>query len=130
MDKKKTRDLDWLDQAKDDLKFAKYAIIGSYYSQVCFISQQAAEKAMKALALHLGADKIRGHSLKDLATAMGINGDFLVAAKTLDLYYISARYPDSFLSGHPSEYFNEKQAAEAIHFAQQIIDRADAEINS
>lgn len=130
MDKKHSRDRDWLEQAKDDLKFARYAISGNFYSQACFISQQAGEKAMKALALHLGADKIRGHSLKDLSIAMGINGDFLTAAKTLDLYYISARYPDSFFSGFPSEYFSEEQAKQAVDFAQQIINRADVEINS
>lgn len=39
----------WLDKAKDDLKFAKSGTYDGFYSQSCFIAQQAAEKALKAL---------------------------------------------------------------------------------
>ena len=39
----------WLEQAEDDLDFARHAMAGEFFHQVCFISQQAAEKALKAL---------------------------------------------------------------------------------
>jgi len=42
-------------------------------------------------------------------------------AKRLDLYYISARYPDAFPSGAPFEYFTRDQGEEAVSFAERII---------
>lgn len=46
-------------------------------------------------------------------------------AKKLDLYYISARYPDAFPSGAPYEYFTEDQASEAVSFAEKFLDYAE-----
>ncbi len=42
-------------------------------------------------------------------------------AKRLDLYYISARYPDAFPSGAPFEYFTRDQAEEAVQYAEALV---------
>ena len=39
----------WIAQSENDLKFAKVAFKENYYSQCCFVSQQSAEKAVKAV---------------------------------------------------------------------------------
>ena len=77
---------------------------------------------MKALALHRGFDTIKSHSITEIAKALGENGDLERMAKRLDLYYISARYPDAFPSGAPFEYFTKDQADEAFAFASQIVE--------
>ena len=41
----------WLRQAENDLEFAKSGHKEGFFSQVCFLTQQIAEKAVKALAL-------------------------------------------------------------------------------
>jgi len=112
---------DWLRQAENDLLWAKDTLEKNHYAQACFTSQQVGEKALKALALNLGYDSIRSHSIREIAEALNINGEITDIAKRLDLYYISSRYPDAFPSGAPFEYFTRDQAEEAVSFAEQII---------
>lgn len=47
---------DWLNQAIRDLGQAKDSYAAGRYQWVCFSAQQAAEKAVKALHLHLGQE--------------------------------------------------------------------------
>ena len=48
------RTQDWLKQAKHDLDHARQSIGLEHFAWACFAAQQAAEKAVKALHLHLG----------------------------------------------------------------------------
>ena len=43
------RSADWLRQARRDLENAEYELEGGFYEWACFLSQQAAEKAVKAV---------------------------------------------------------------------------------
>ena len=113
---------DWLRQAEDDLLWAKDTLERKRYAQVCFSAQQVGEKALKALAFKRGYDVVRSHSLREIAESLEINGEIADMAKRLDLYYISARYPDAFPSGAPFEYFTREQAEEAVSFAERIIE--------
>ena len=115
------RATDWLKQSENDLLWTKDTLDAGRWAQCCFVAQQTAEKAMKALALHRGYDSVKSHSVTEIAKALGENGDLERMAKRLDLYYISARYPDAFPSGAPYEYFTSDQAHEAFAFAEQII---------
>jgi len=45
----KKRYHDWLNQAQNDLEWATESLKLGYYSQTCFISQQAGKKAIKAM---------------------------------------------------------------------------------
>jgi len=122
------RSRDWLKQAEDDLSWARDSMQGRHWAQVCFTCQQVAEKALKAIALERGALEIRSHSIVKIADALGIDGEFTRMGKRLDMYYISARYPDAFAEGAPFEYFDEGQALEAIGFAKTLVDRARSEV--
>lgn len=60
--------------------------------------------------------------------ALGFNGKVQEAAKILDQYYISARYPDALPSGAPHEFFTLPQAQEALRLTQIIFDQVTSEL--
>ncbi|HUW41413.1 MAG TPA: HEPN domain-containing protein [Rectinemataceae bacterium] len=126
----KSRAGDWLRQAENELAWAADSMKGGYWAQTCFAAQQVAEKALKALAIARGASEVRSHSLAKIADALDIDGELLRMGKRLDLYYISARYPDAFAEGAPFEFFDAEQAAEAIEFAKAFLARARAELSA
>ena len=115
---------DWLRQAIRDLESAKAQLRDGYYEWSCFIARQAAEKALKAVFQKLGAEAW-GHSLMDLLKALrekielqaGLEDD----ARHLDRYYIPARYPNSWVSGAPSDYLVEKDAEDAVRRSEKIL---------
>lgn len=83
------RSKDWLRQAQEDLKFANASIDLEHYNQTCFIAQQAAEKALKALAFKKGAQYIKSDSVKKIAKDLGFPSDLIESAQALDQYYLS-----------------------------------------
>ncbi len=119
---KSNRALDWLKQAENDLIWATDTLKDKHFAQACFVSQQVGEKSLKALAYSKDIDIVKSHSIMAIARSLKINGDIEKMGKRLDLYYISARYPDAFPSGAPFEYFTEDQATEALNFAGKIIE--------
>ena len=56
-DKNKEADR-WLKQAERDLDDAKFTYGGSRYNLVCFLAQQAAEKAVKSVLYHQGKEQV------------------------------------------------------------------------
>jgi HEPN domain-containing protein len=117
------RTKDWLRQAERDLEHSKVDLKERYYEWVCFSAQQAAEKALKALYQNLH-QLAWGHSVRELLDNLSDKfetGDLMEGAKILDKYYIPARYPNGFDTGAPVDYFTEKEAKEAIGYADKII---------
>ncbi len=57
----------WLQQAEQDIDDARYCQAGDRYHLVCFLAQQAAEKALKGYLYVQGEDRVWGHSVADLA---------------------------------------------------------------
>ena len=53
----------WWEQAENDLEFARMALREEFFHQACFIAQQSAEKAVKAIGYRLGDRTILGHSV-------------------------------------------------------------------
>ncbi|MFN3309224.1 MAG: HEPN domain-containing protein [Anaerolineales bacterium] len=115
---------DWFEQAKRDLQRASLDVRYEYYEWACFTSQQAAEKAIKALGLKLGLS-LWGHSLTEMLELLSATTDvpdtIKENAQLLDLYYIPPRYPNGFAAGKPADYFTQKQAKEAIDAASAIL---------
>jgi len=124
----RSRARDWLDQAKDDLRWGEASVASGFFAQSCFIAQQVAEKSLKALAYHRGAELIRGHSVLEVCRELEINGTLEEAARQLDQYYIPTRYPDAQPAGAPFEFFSEKQARGALEMARRFVDSVDAEM--
>ena len=116
---------DWYEQGLRDFKKAKLDLKYRYYEWVCFTSQQAAEKVLKALGLRFGYN-LWGHSLteiiKILKDKVDIPEEILKKAQLLDLYYIPATCPNGFPSGKPADYFNLSKAEEALDATESIIE--------
>lgn len=115
----------WLRQAENDLEFGRVALREGYFAQACFIAQQSAEKALKALAYGSGERLVIGHSLVELVERLHDRFPQLDAlretAGVLDQYYIATRYPNGLAGGVPFEAFRERQAREAIEGAGRFV---------
>jgi len=117
----------WLLQANNDLEFARFSLEGCFYSQTCFIAQQAAEKALKALAYLQGARYVRGHSIRELLEGLLERYPQLERhreiANRLDQYYITPRYPNALpgVTLAPFQVFTQGQAQEALDGADGIL---------
>jgi len=119
------RSRDWLAQAQRDLNHAIHACEDEDFEWSCFSAQQGAEKAVKAVFLYMHGESW-GHSVFALLKALGekieVSELLIEASKTLDKHYIPTRYPNSFVSGMPGEYYTQKDAQEAIENAREIIE--------
>ena len=122
----------WLGQAENDLAFARHALDGAFFHQVCFIAQQAAEKALKAAHFAGGARTVLGHSLVGLLERLIPDRAALERlrdlAAELDLYYVPTRYPNGLVEGMPYEVFTRTQAERALTSAETILAAVREEI--
>ncbi len=119
-----TRHEDWMKQAKRDLQHARNSLENGVYEWCCFAAQQAAEKAVKA-TLQKPAAQVRGNSvtalLANLSESIGSASDLIDKAKELDKNYIASRYPYSWPSGAPFQYYTKSEAERSIQYADEII---------
>jgi HEPN domain-containing protein len=118
------RSEDWIRQARRDLESARSQQQSGFHEWACFISQQAAEKALKALYQRLGAESW-GHSLTDLLAGLREKVEDTEAlgedARGLDRLYVPTRYPSGWAEGTPADYITEDDASHAIGSAESII---------
>ena len=118
------RAVDWLSQAQKDYQHAVDPHKRQDYEWACFASQQAAEKAVKALHLSVGQEA-RGHViariLRELPAGVSVPAGLMDKAMVLDNFYIPARCPDSHPEGAPFEHYGELQSKEAIAYASEIL---------
>ena len=111
----------WLDKANDDLRWAAASLKETVLHGVCFASQQAAEKALKAFLLHSGKQLRKIHDLSALLEeCIEIDNDFqqlIDQAATLSGYYVESRYPDigDFIG------YTRDQSEEAFQFAKDVV---------
>jgi HEPN domain-containing protein len=120
----------WQRQAANDLESARFSIEGGFHAQACFMAQQSAEKALKALDYRRGSRFVLGHSIRELLERLV--GDYpqlerhREVATRLDQLYISPRYPNAHpgVEMAPFEVFTEGQAREAVAWADGIIGEA------
>jgi HEPN domain-containing protein len=124
------RPQDWLRQAAHDLASARVALEAGIYEWACFASQQAAEKAVKAVYQALGADAW-GHAVSSLLLALPdllspeqqdrVTPALVDLARELDRHYIPARYPDAHPEGAPFEFYTQADARRAVDQADQLL---------
>lgn len=123
--KRKDEGKRWFDQAKEDLKSAEYLFKGERYYLVCFLSQQIAEKALKAFLYSEGEDLVLGRSVEELCEwTESLDQDFKDLREKvaiLDSYYIPTRYPNALPSSIPAKVFNEKTAKDALELARETV---------
>ncbi len=123
------RYISWLLQAESDLRSVVDLIEKGHYAQACFNAQQSAEKALKALAFFRGADLVKSHSLATIAKDLKMNGELATFAVKLDLYYLTARYPDALPENAvPAESFTKTMADEALAMGERFINLVKGEL--
>lgn len=126
--------LKWLKQAEYDLKDAVKALEWESFNLACFLSQQAAEKALKAFLYFLGFEEIKGHSVGSLCELAGRHDlafvELVSFAKWLDKFYIPTRYPDALPDlAIPSEVYDREDGERAIGKAKRIVDLVKEKIS-
>jgi len=116
---------DWFRQAAKDLEHARRSVEAGDYEWACFASQQAAEKAVKALYQSIHIDVV-GHSvsrmLRDLPENLKPSQDIMQKAKELDKHYIPTRYPNFHPEGAPLDYYTYDEAQKAVEGARRIVE--------
>ena len=127
-----TRHEDWMRQAKRDLQQAGILLESDGYEWCCFVAQQSAEKALKAVFQKLGANAW-GYSvnllLSSLPDSVRPAVDLVDKAKELDKHYIASRYPNSYPSGAPFQYYTRLEAERSIQYAKEIISFCESNIS-
>ncbi len=115
----------WLRQARQDLDDARYNQAGERYHLACFLSQQAAEKALKGYLYGVGAERVWGHSVAELAREAAdcdpAFAELIRIGGTLDRHYIPTRYPNGLPGGIPAEAFDAQDAEKALRQAETIL---------
>jgi HEPN domain-containing protein len=114
----------WLSQAEYDLAAAR-STVETFPALSCYLAQQAAEKALKALLFSAGNRTVLGHSVVDLLTrtAKEYEGldQFAASARELDRFYIPTRYPNGLPGGIPAESFTTEEARAAARKAENML---------
>ena len=113
-----------MSEAGRDLEAAEHQLKGGFYEWACFLAQQAAEKAVKAVFQKLGAEAF-GSSVAGLLSSLpeNLKPDRMLIdlAKELDKAYIPTRYPNAHPEGAPFELYTKAEAERLIEYARRII---------
>ncbi len=116
---------DWFRQSERDLEQARDAQRAGRHEWACFAAHQAAEKAVKALHLHLGQEAW-GHAvarlLEELPASAAAPQLLIEQARGLDAYYVPTRYPNGHPEGAPFEHYGPLQSEQAIEHAGAIVE--------
>jgi HEPN domain-containing protein len=128
MKRSKEDALRWLKQSEHDLLVAKSNLGAGFYSDACFMCEQSAQKALKSyLIFKTGRPVLWERSVQILAKrCLQFEEGFKEVVdygRILDRYYIPTRYPNALTPpAVPYETYTEKDALEAVRFAEKIIE--------
>ena len=117
--------LEWLKRAKSNLALARQARSEEiYWEDLCFETQQAAEKALKAVLIAKGIPFRYVHDLAELLTLLENHGiplpETVRRAASLTNYSVEARYPGPF------EPVTEDEFHEALSLAEAVVAWVDS----
>jgi len=116
----------WLEQAEADREGAQLLFDGGSHHLTCFVSQQVAEKALKAFLYAGGEEVVIGHSVDQLcrwaAESDPSFGLLREEAASLDGYYIPTRYPNGLPDSIPARVYTRGAATEALRLADLTLE--------
>ena len=118
---------EWLKRAKSNIAIARQRKTEDVYLEdLCFETQQAAKKALKAVLLAKWIPFRFVHDIAELLTLLEQNNihfpENIRSAAELTDYSVEARYPGPFAP------VTEKEFKEALKIAETAIERAEVEI--
>jgi HEPN domain-containing protein len=117
---------EWLNRARSNLIKARQGagLPGVYLEDLCFDAQQAAEKAIKAIFIHLQVNFPYTHDLARLLTLVEQAGQTIPeqvkSAVALSDYAVEARYPGL------AEPVSGEEYQEAVSLATEVVDWAES----
>lgn len=113
----------WFYYAEDDLAFARAGLKEGFYAHVCFLSQQAAEKAMKGFLVFQGKEYPKTHGLLTLLRLMEVDWleEHRNSLKRLSEFYVPLRYPDTVAGALPEGLPDQEDAKKAFQAACDIV---------
>jgi HEPN domain-containing protein len=116
----------WLARARSNLRRAEVGRPDAsvFWEDLCFDAQQAAEKALKAVCVHLGVQFPKTHSLVYLmdlveSAALAVPDDVRVA-DALTRYAVGTRYPGF------DEEVGEEEYRSAVDLARRVVQWAES----
>lgn len=112
----------WWSQALEDLKAAQGNLESKLYYVCAFFSQQAAEKALKALYIEVKREpQPRTHDLTELGKLLTVPKAIMDCLIELNPGFVVTRYPDA-ANGIPARMYNERIAASHLEKAKKVIE--------
>ncbi|WP_054842477.1 HEPN domain-containing protein [Vulcanisaeta distributa] len=116
----------WLAQALRDLRTAENSLNSGDYYACAFWSQQAVEKALKALLISRGGKVVKGHDLVELGYIIRDELHIDVSRimdhlRELTMHYTTSRYPDA-ANGLPYEVYTEGKARSVLEMAREVVE--------
>ena len=119
------RSQDWFNQAVRDLQQAAESQAAERHEWACFAAQQSAEKAVKALHIHLkqeGWGHVIARLLIDLPPEAQVPPELIEKGRVLDNFYFPTRYANGHPAGSPFEHYGPLQSNTAIQYASDILE--------
>ncbi len=115
---------DWLKRARSNLALARQPRTEEiFWEDLCFETQQAAEKALKAVMIAKGIRFRFVHDLAELITLLENNGlcvpEEIKRSVILTGYAVDARYPG------PAEAVTEEEFREALSLSEAVVNWAE-----
>ena len=117
----------WFSTALDDLDAAEIMHDNGKYAHACFLCQQSAEKAIKALYYYHDMDPW-GHSILKLIEELSPScihyhalKIFTDDARVLDRLYIPTRYPNGLPDIIPAQAYGIADSKTAIQITRKIL---------
>lgn len=115
----------WLEQAREDLRWARELARWGGYHIACFLAQQVVEKALKGFLYARGEEVVLGHSVQRLCEAAGAyDPSFQEKGRSwaiLDGYYVPTRYPNSLPDSIPARVYTQAAAETAVELAAEAV---------
>jgi len=117
---------EWIKRAKSSLELAQAKIIHHiYYEDLCYQSQQAAEKALKGLLIFYGIEPEFTHNIEVLLNEIKKFTDipeYIKETSLLTSYAVQTRYPGEYDEITKKEYKKSiKIAKDCLHWIEDKI---------
>jgi HEPN domain-containing protein len=121
---------EWIERAKSSLELAQAKIIQHiYYEDLCYQSQQAAEKALKGLLIYYGVEPDFTHNIEILLNKLKAFTDIpenIKEAVRLTIYAVQTRYPGEYDEITKEEYEKSvKMAKDCLTWIENEITEKD-----